>query len=50
VALYGPGPIQDAGPRPDATRDAPSEATTDAQPGEDAPAVMYGPATIDSGG
>jgi hypothetical protein len=44
VALYAPSPV-DAGPRPDAATDAP----TDAQPGWDGPAVLYGPAMIDSG-
>jgi hypothetical protein len=50
VTLYGPGPVFDSGPHLDATPDAPSEAATDAQTGEDAPAVLYGPATIDAGG
>jgi hypothetical protein len=44
VALYGPGPIYEAGPRPDAGPDAPSEASPDG-----GMAVMYGPATVDGG-
>jgi hypothetical protein len=45
VALYGPAPIYDGGPQLDGARDAAKEAES----GVDATAVMYGPATIDSG-
>jgi hypothetical protein len=46
VAMYGPAPVQDAGPReasPDAPADAPSDADSGGLP------VMYGPAPIDAG-
>jgi hypothetical protein len=49
MTLYGPAVINDAGSSLDAGTDARSEAATDAQTGSDAPAVMDGPATIDSG-
>lgn len=52
VTLYGPGPVFDAGPRPDAGADAPSEAASDGAtdaPSFDGSAVLYGPAMIDGG-
>ena len=48
VALYGPAPIHDGGPRLDGSPDA-ADAAKDAASGDEGTAVMYGPATIDSG-
>jgi hypothetical protein len=48
VALYGPAPIHDGGPKLDGSLDA-ADAAKDAASGDEGTAVMYGPATIDSG-
>jgi hypothetical protein len=47
VAMYGPAPVQDSGPR-EAAPDAPADAPSDASDSGGLP-VMYGPAPIDAG-
>lgn len=46
IPLYGPAPINDAGPSLDAEH---GEAATDASTGSDAPAVLDGTATNEAG-
>jgi hypothetical protein len=46
VALYGPAPVYDAGPRPDASKDAATDATEEDSGGG---VILYGPAPYDAG-